>query len=42
VMRAFTRDQGIFARMLALHVGELRASDFAAIGIALGWGALTA
>ena len=42
MMRAFTRDQDLFARMLALHVGELRASRVATTGIALGWGGLTA
>jgi flavin-dependent dehydrogenase len=42
VMRAFASNQNIFARMLALHVGDLRAADFATTGLALGWGALTA
>jgi flavin-dependent dehydrogenase len=41
VMRAFNRDKDLFAKMLALHVGEFRAADFATTGIALGWGALT-
>jgi flavin-dependent dehydrogenase len=42
VMRAFQTDNHIFTKMLALHVGELRISEFASTGIALGWGALTA
>ena len=42
VMRAFTGNENLFAKMLALHVGELRASDLATTGVALGWGALTA
>jgi menaquinone-9 beta-reductase len=42
VMRAFSRRPEIFARMLAMHVGEASAFNFAAATVALGWGTLTA
>jgi hypothetical protein len=41
-MRAFGANPKIFQRMLAMHVGELSPSAFAASGISLGWGMLKA
>jgi hypothetical protein len=34
-------DPRLFAQMLAMHVGELSATDFAINGLALGWQMLT-
>jgi flavin-dependent dehydrogenase len=42
VMRAFGADSRLFARMIAMHVGELSAADFAKIGLSLGWRVLHA
>jgi flavin-dependent dehydrogenase len=42
VMRAFSADPRLFARMLAMHVGTLSPSNLATDGLALGWRALTA
>ncbi len=42
VMRAFASDPRMFARMLAMHVGEVPARDFANIGMELGWRMLRA
>ena len=42
-LRAFSRQPGIFGRMLAVHVGELRLKDFGATGLLnLGWQLLVA
>lgn len=42
-LRAFARQPGIFGRMLAVHVGELRPRDFGAAGLLnLGWQLLLA
>jgi flavin-dependent dehydrogenase len=41
VMRAFERKPGLFAQMLAAHVGASSAVDMAAGGLALGWGLLS-
>lgn len=40
-LRALASEPRVFARMLAMHVGELSGFDFAANGIALGWQLLT-
>jgi len=37
VIGAFASDSRLFARMLAMHVGELSAPDLARIGVSLGW-----
>jgi menaquinone-9 beta-reductase len=37
VLRAFGSDPRLFARMLAMHVGELSPIDFAGVGLSLGW-----
>ena len=37
VMRAFESDTTLFARMLAMHVGDSSSLDFAGNGLALGW-----
>jgi flavin-dependent dehydrogenase len=42
VMRAFRSRPQVFARMLAMHVGMENPFRFAASGLALGWGLLTA
>ena len=42
VMRAFMAEPKLFARMLATHVGDVSAVDFAANGLALGWKLLRA
>jgi len=42
VMRAFSSDPRLFARMLAMHVGALSPVDFAATGLSLGWQVLNA
>ena len=42
VMRAFQTRPQVFARMLAMHVGMGNPFRFAASGLALGWGVLTA
>jgi flavin-dependent dehydrogenase len=39
--RAMASKPRLFSRMLAMHVGELSISDFAANGLALGWQLLT-
>jgi flavin-dependent dehydrogenase len=39
--RALASKPQLFARMLAMHVGELSIPDFAANGLALGWQLLT-
>jgi flavin-dependent dehydrogenase len=37
-LRALSRQPGLFARMLAVHVGEMRLKDFGASGLLnLGW-----
>ena len=36
-LRAMQAHPGIFARMLAHHVGELTPEQFVANGLALGW-----
>jgi flavin-dependent dehydrogenase len=42
-LRALSRDPGLFARMLAVHVGEMRLRDFGASGLLnLGWQLLRA
>jgi len=42
-LRALSRQPGLFARMLAVHVGELRLKDFGASGLFnLGWQMLVA
>ncbi|HKV92420.1 MAG TPA: NAD(P)/FAD-dependent oxidoreductase [Candidatus Angelobacter sp.] len=42
-LRAFSRQPGLFARLLALHVGELKLKDFGAGGLLdLGWQLLVA
>lgn len=42
-LRAFSRQPGLFARLLALHVGELKLRDFGAGGLLnLGWSLLLA
>jgi flavin-dependent dehydrogenase len=42
-LRALSRQPGLFARMLAVHVGELRLKDFGASGLLnLGWNLLVA
>ena len=42
-LRALSRQPGLFARMLAVHVGELRLKDFGASGLLnLGWQMLLA
>ena len=41
-MRAFESHHGLFARMLALHVGALSATECATTGIMLGWRLLSA
>ena len=40
-IRAFASNPRLFARMLAMHVGESSASDFLATGLAVGWRMLT-
>jgi flavin-dependent dehydrogenase len=40
-IRAMASDPRLFARMLAMHVGELSATAFAINGLALGWQMLT-
>src|SRR4029077_14627620 len=42
VMRAFSSDPRLFARMLAMHVGALSPMEFAANGFSLGWRMLSA
>jgi hypothetical protein len=42
VMRAFIAEPRVFQRMLATHVGDVSAVDFAANGLVLGWKLLTA
>lgn len=42
VMRAFTSDQRLFGRMLAMHVGALSRVDFATNGLSLAWQVLSA
>lgn len=42
VMRAFTSDQRLFGRMLAIHVGALSPVDFATNGLSLAWRVLSA
>jgi len=37
VVRAFSSDPRLFARMLAMHVGALSPIDFAGVGLSLGW-----
>ncbi|MGO9968944.1 MAG: NAD(P)/FAD-dependent oxidoreductase [Bryobacteraceae bacterium] len=39
--RAMARDPRLFARMLAMHVGELSAFNCVANGLSLGWGMFT-
>jgi flavin-dependent dehydrogenase len=42
-LRAFSRQPGLFARLLALHIGELKLKDFGASGLLnLGWRLLLA
>ena len=42
-LRAFSREPGLFARLLALHVGNLKLRDFGASGLLnLGWNLLLA
>jgi flavin-dependent dehydrogenase len=42
-LRALSRQPGLFARMLAVHVGEMRLKDFGASGLLnLGWQMLVA
>jgi hypothetical protein len=42
-LRALSRQPGLFARMLAVHVGELQLKDFGASGLLnLGWQMLLA
>jgi len=41
VMQAFTAEPRLFARMLAMHVGELSTLEFLRNGAALGWQMLT-
>jgi flavin-dependent dehydrogenase len=42
-LRAFSRQPGLFARLLALHLGELGLKDFGARGLLdLGWRVLVA
>lgn len=42
-LRALSRQPGLFARMLAVHVGEMRLKDFGASGLLhLGWQLLVA
>jgi len=42
-LRALSREPGLFARMLAVHVGEMRLRDFGASGLLnLGWQLLRA
>jgi menaquinone-9 beta-reductase len=42
-LRALSRQPGLFARMLAVHVGEMRLNDFGASGLLnLGWQLLVA
>lgn len=40
-LRALASQPRLFRRMLAMHVGELSAADFAANGLELGWRMLT-
>jgi hypothetical protein len=40
-MRAFEEHPQLFARMLAMHVGELSPFDSWTNGLALGWRMLT-
>jgi menaquinone-9 beta-reductase len=42
VMRVFDSDPRLFSRMLAMHVGALSLSDFAANSLSLGWRLLSA
>ena len=42
LMRAFTGEPKLFARMLATHVGAVSPVNFAANGLALDWKLLTA
>ena len=42
IMRAFASDRRLFARMLAMHVGESSPVDFAMTGVSLGWRMLQA
>ena len=37
VMRAFSAEPKLFARMLATHVGAISPLDLAENGLALGW-----
>jgi hypothetical protein len=42
-LRALSREPGLFAKMLAVHVGEMRLKDFGASGLLnLGWHLLRA
>ena len=41
-VRALSANPSVFARLLAMHVGELPASQFAATTLALGWSLLSA
>lgn len=41
-MRAFASNPALFSRMLAVHVGAVPVTDFAASGLALGWRMLAA
>lgn len=41
-MRAFAANPALFSRMLAVHVGAVPVTDFAANGLALGWRMLAA
>ena len=41
VIRAMAGSPRLFERMLAMHVGELTATDFVTNGLALGWRILT-
>ncbi len=42
VIRAFNSDPRLFARMLAMHVGDLSPTNLVSDGLTLGWRALTA
>ncbi len=42
VMRAFSADNTLFARLLAMHVGASSSTEFAVAGLGLGWRLLRA
>jgi hypothetical protein len=41
VMRALASQPALFARMLAMHIGEVSPKDYLTSGLALGWRLLT-